>query len=603
MDNVIFILIDSVYSDCLGVKRTEVSSTPFIDSLVNEGLFVPNIYSYGPYTDAATIGLYCGIPTLEKLGYFYGINLSEYNHFKLFHENGYETYGFYYPYYLVSDKTKKNVDHPIYTSGFKYSSVWGGKLEYYSEVKKKRNLNDIEYKLIEKCLDMVFECWRTFYSDIKENPESSLIVSTLRTNETEASGEKGLKEEWKKYLEDKRAYIDIVLDMGMNHPLAFVNEFDYGKKADIDFYKHTFDRNREFLKRSQYVNITKNLKNNHLNFNKAIHSTLALCGIENKKKARYIQNYGMLLAGNKMMEKRALNSRNWQEIASLNKQIETLMSVIENKKSNKPFYASLHVLEPHHNVSFFSFDSFDDDLVDEEFEYLAPLIKGCGKGFSGNLLYQLSLRYVDLCIKRLFNMLEKEGLLDSTTVALVSDHGTSYAFAPIRNTVVNTFHKENYNVPCLIWNNHLADSMKMTSKGIFCSEDILPTLGGVVNIEIPDYFKGRKMYEEEGRDYIITEYMGPGVPDMLTRDVWISIRTSKYVIAYRNCIEEALDCQHPHIIYDLINDPLEKKNYCKETSLLNNNEVKQLIAKLNERYKVIQNNTREIINNLSNLEI
>ncbi len=604
MNNVIFILIDSVYSEALGTLKTEESSTPFIDSLAQEGFFAKNVYSYAPYTDAATIGLYCGIPTLEAFGYFYGINIAEYNHFSLFAENGYETYGLYYPYYLVSNKTKRSVDHVIYTGGFKYSSVWGGKLEYYADINKERKLTETEYRLIEKCLEMTFECWRTFYSDLKNDPDSAAIVKGLYTEEIPASGEVGLIEEYEKYLADKREYIDGVLKLGMNHPLAFINEFDYGKKQDIDFYKRIFDNNKAFLSRVQSINCRRNLKNNHLRLGKSVKSAMALVGLGDKQRARYVQNYGMLLAGNDMLEHRALNSRNWQEIASLNKQIEVLMAALKEKKSDKPFYASLHVLEPHHNVSYFSFDCFDDKMIKEEFEYLAPLVEKCGKKFSGNLLYQLSLRYVDLCIKRLCEKLEKNGLLETTTIALVSDHGTSYVFDPVRTKVVNTFHKENYNIPCLIWQKNMPEPMKKQVSGVFSSEDILPTLGGIANLNIPAHFRGKKMYEEtEGRDYVITEYMGPGVPDMLTKEVWIAIRSPKYVIAYKNPINESLHADKPCVIYDLESDPREIENLCGKITLNDNTEIMRLIGILNVRYEVIRNNTSRIIGNINKLRI
>ncbi len=604
MNNVIFILIDSVFSECLGTLRTEVSSTPFIDSLAEESFFAKNVYSFAPYTDAATIGLYCGMPTLEALGYFFGINLAESNHFRLFAENGYETYGLYYPYYLVSNKTKKSIDHVIYTGGFKYSSVWGGKLEYYSNIQKERALNETEYRLIEKCLDMTFECWRTFYSDLKSDPTSAVIVKGLYTEEIPASGEAGLLAEYEKYSKAKREYIDNVLALGMDHPLAFVNEFDYGKKQDIDFYKRIFDGNKKFLSRVQRVNCRKNLKNNRLRLGKAIKSAMALAGLGDRQRARYIQNYGMLLAGNNMLERRALNSRNWQEIASLNKQVEVLMETLSDRGSDKPFYASLHVLEPHHNLSYFSFDCFDEEKIREEFEYLSPVVENCGKKFKGNLLYQLSLRYVDLCIKRLYEKLEERGLLETTTIALVSDHGTSYVFDPVRTKVVNTFHKENYNVPCLIWQKNLPESMKRMVPGLFTSEDILPTLGGISNLKVPEHFQGKRMYEEpDGRAYVITEYMGPGVPDMLTKEVWISIRTSRYVIAYKNPINEPLHTEAPCVIYDLEHDPNELDNLSRRIAIRENAELVRLADLVKQRYEVIRDHTSGLIRDLDTLDI
>ena len=601
LNNVIFILIDSVYSECIGKKKTEESSTPFIDELCKDGFCADNIYSYAPYTDAATIGLYCGIPTLEKLGYYLGINVASTNHFKIFSENGYETYGLFYPYYLISPKTKKYINHPIYTGGFKYGSVWGGKLEYYANIQKERELTQLEYDMVARSLKLTFDCWREFYKDIRNNPEASRIVLDLVSNEFSATGEYGLEAEFQKFESDPQEYIDEVLKLGMSHPLASVNEFDYGKKKDIEFYRNIFKQHRRFFNKVQRKNIKQNLMNNHLDLNKTVSSIKGLLGIGDKQKARYVQNYGMLLAGNKMMQKRALGNPNWQEIASMNKQIEELFFALKTRDKSKNFYASMHVLEPHHNVSYFSFDSFNNELIKEEIEYLMPLVNNCGKGFKGNLLYQLSLRYVDLCIKRLFEKLKKEDLLDNTTVVLVSDHGSSYTFNPIRTQVVNTFHKENYNIPCMIWKKNMNETARKRVGGMFSSEDIITTLCKLEGLKCDKKCSGKVMYEENGRDYIITEYMGPGVPDMLTREVWISIRNSKYVVAYKNNIQETLDVNHPCVVYDLVQDPLELHNLVTENKVFSNQEISNLIEQLNERYKMIQEKTKEAFINLDEI--
>lgn len=603
LNNVIFILIDSVYSACLGNQKTEESSTPFLDKLSKESFCAKNIYSYAPYTDAATIGLYCGIPTLERFGYFLGINVASANHFQIFSENGYETYGLYYPYYLISPKTKKHIHHPIYTGGFKYGSVWGGKLEYYANIQKQRPLTTTEYSLIEKSLKLMFDCWIDFYQDVSQNSESALIVSKLTDSEDFCSGNEKIKKEYSDFTKDPQKYIDEVLRQGMSHPLAFINEFDFGKSKDFAFYKEIFSDNKKFFASVDRANAAKNLKNNHLLVNKALGSIGGLAGIGDRSKARYVENYGMLLAGNRMMKKRALNSSNWQEIASLNKQIDTLFGALENRDSSKPFYASLHVLEPHHNISYFSFDSFDKNLIKSELDYLAPLVKNCGKKFKGNLLYQLSLRYVDFCLSKMFDRLQKENLINNTTVVLVSDHGTSYSFDPVRTKVVNTFHKENYNIPCLIWKKDIAQAANIEAEGAFSSEDILPTVCKLEGIECPESCKGKVMYEEKGRDYIITEYMGPGVPDMISRDVWISIRSAKYVVAYKNNIQKPLDSDKPFAVYDLLQDPFELKNLAKEQSVLNDCEVMYLIEQLNARYKQIQKNTSDILSNMDDIVI
>ncbi len=603
MDNCIAILIDSVYSDCLSDNRTSVSSTPFIDKIAKKSLVAPNIFSYGPYTDAATIGLYNGVPTLSNFGYYYGVNSSEYNHFRVFHDNGYETFGLFYPYYLLSSKVRKDIDHPIYTSGFKYASVWHGKFEYSANIKKKRPLTDWEYDFLEKCLEMVFDCWSGFYEDIESSKEAGSITETLFDSTIGGGGYAQLKEEIKDYYSDKRKYLDRVLEQGMNHNLAKINEFDYGKQQDYEFLGEIYRRNKKFFKKLKGYNLKKNLIYNPFDFKKAIRCLAKYIKTRDVKFFRYFGNYGMLLLSTQMMIKRSLGRRDWQNLASMDKQINTFFEAYDKREDkDKPFYASLHVLEPHNNISFFSFDCFDHKQIEEELKYLSPIM---GKGkFKGNILYQLSLRYVDLCVKKLFEGLKERGLTDNTTIMLVADHGTSYAFDTVRTHVVNTFHKENYNIPLLIYNKHLPAEIQGRYEGLYTSADILPTLFGVSDIKCPDQMKGHRIYKEtKGRDYVITEYMGPGVPDMVNREAWMSVRNNDYVIAYIASLNKKIDLNRPVVFYDLTVDPLEKQNRARSFGKKDREKVEPLLKALEERFNEIRNDRDRILSDFDNFVV
>ena len=98
MNNAICFFVDSVMWDCIGTNRAKVSPTPFIDSLKQEGLVANKLYSHGPYTDAATRSLFTGRNCLDDYGYYFKLNTSPITHYKLFHDAGYETYDFHYPY-------------------------------------------------------------------------------------------------------------------------------------------------------------------------------------------------------------------------------------------------------------------------------------------------------------------------------------------------------------------------------------------------------------------------------------------------------------------------------------------------------------------------
>jgi hypothetical protein len=589
--NVITILIDSVYSGCTGTQKTKTSSTPFIDSMLEHSFYAPNLYSYGPYTDAATKGLYCANRTLDDYGYFFGINSSETNHFKIFKELGYETFGFYYPYYLIGSRVEQFIDHSIYTTGFKYISVWNGKFEYYAKVKKQRALSDIEYALLMKCTDLVFDCWILFYSNIRQQRLSDSIIKDIFNVDLQGTGEKRLLEEFAVFNEDKKKYIDGVLDLGMQHPLAKINEYDFGRKEDLDFVAKIYDAFPEFFKKVKRKNKISNIKNNPINIGKVCRKTITAIKNKDKSELRYMTNYGMLLFETELMQKRSVKPQ-WQDLASLNKQIDVMLKCLDERSDkNKPFYVSLHALEPHHNISFFSFDCFDMKQIGEELEYLEPLLTGCGKDFRGSLIYQLSLRYVDFCIKKLVDALIERGIADDTTIMLVSDHGTSYSFDPVRTHVVNTFHKENYNVPLMIYN---SKASKKIYNGFAMSAEVFPTLLDFIGLKYDKRFYGKSIYNSvDCHEYVITEYMGPGVPDMISRDFWISIRNNHYVIAYKIGLNQDFKASTPCIIYDLSEDKYELTNCAGRIKY--NDEIKHLLRILEKRYIEICEETRKYI--------
>ncbi len=597
MNNVIFLLIDSVFSECLSNNKTKISSTPFIDELRKNAVYAPNVYSYGPYTDAASKALYCGNRTLDDYGYFFGLNSSEYNHFRLFKEKGYEVYGLYYPYYLLGKNIEKHIDHSIYTTGFKYISVWGGKFDYYANAKKTRELTEVEYSLLFKCLDIVFDSWLLFYKNIESQNGAADIISGIYNQDLNGGGYEQLKKEYEKYKTTPKKYVDLVLELGMEHPLAKINEYDYGRKEDADFISQVYQNNKKFFAKISRVNIKRNLLHNPLSLKKSFNSVKRWLSTGDKSELRYFGNYGMLLFHTKLMKERSLKPK-WQDLASLNKQIEVLLDNLDkrNVEEKRPFYASLHALEPHHNISFFSFDSFDNKLVAEELAYLEPLISGCGKNFAGNLLYQLSLRYVDFCVKNLYEALDKRGILEKTNIVLVSDHGTSYFFNPVRTHVVNTFHKENYNIPLLIWGKNIDSHSVGEYNGTYCSDDVLPTLCDIVGIEKPNVFTGKSILDYGGREYVITEYMGPGVPDMLNREIWISIRSKNYVIAYKQKISESFNEEKIEFLFDLCKDNKEKKQIKELNDKVKNEETLFLMKKAKERFEQIQKQTKEYVN-------
>ena len=587
MKNVISILIDSVFSECIGTGRTKESSTPFIDKMIKDGIFVPNVYSYGPYTDAATKGLYSGRPSLRDYGYYFGLNSSNYYHFRTFSEAGYETYAFYYPYYLIGSKVRQYIDHTVFTSGVDFSAIWLGKYGYYAEKKKTIGLSEIEEQLLIQYTDLLFDCWLYFYRQIDDNQEASLIIKEIEPKIK--TGYSLLVNEFEKYTRNKEEYINQLLDDN-NHPLTHLNDYDYDRAIDTKWIKENiYKRYKGFFRELDKKELLLNLQNNKISISNCL------------KNGRYLRNSVLCLFAGRYY-RYVSRKPGWQIVASFQKKIDVLIKALEDREeTGKPFYVSLHTEEPHNYVAFFSYDCKDQSLIREEIDYLRPLLQGCGKEFKGNLTYQLSLRYVDLCIKRLVNSLEERGLLDDTTIVLMADHGTSYSYNPIRDSVVNNFYKENYKTPLLIWNSNSLKSKEIKYGGLFSAEDVQPSICDSVGIKIPEEYHGIIIMDNpEGRECVVTEYMGPGCPDMLSRDVWMTGRNKKYSIAYKNKIKKHFDFLHPVELYNLESDPLEMHNICQQYAEIHDEKLAILTTSIKQRFAEIQKETEEFIDNIFN---
>lgn len=452
-NNVIVILVDSVYSDCLGSNRTKISSTPFIDSLIKDnGLYVPNIYSYGPYTNAATKGIFCGTETLNDYGYYFGINSSKYNHYKIFKENGYETYGFYYPYYLIDSKNSKYIDNHIFTSGFVFSPIWRGNFEYYSIIKKSRELKDIEYLLMEKALKEIFDIWIGFYEILTNDSNSSRLLTNNIGKFDIQKAKRIVEEEKLLFKKEPIIYLNELLKCGMKHRLANIDKIDVSKFADKNFIQGNIYKKYNYVFREMNkINKKCNKQNNFIEKNRIIKSIKKFLRSRKIKDLRYIINIFLAKNSIKMMIKNT-NKKIWQEMPSAHTMIDE-MKITINKHigRSEPFYMFCHLLDAHERISFFSYDSKSVSVIKNDIESAHELARNVGSDFKGSLLYQLSLNYIDNQLERLFKHLEVSNLLDNTTVMIVSDYGSSYTNYPIRENVVNNFHKENYNVPLLIW--------------------------------------------------------------------------------------------------------------------------------------------------------
>ena len=598
-NNVISIFVDSVTWEAVGTKRAKVSPTPFLDSLKGESVTASNLYSHGPYTDAAKTSLYTGRNCLDDFGYYFRENTSPTSDFKLFHDEGYETYCFSYPFWLYGKNLRQYIDHQIYTASFVYRSEWGGMFKYYSELSKERELNNTEFFLLKSRLSLFFDAFSWYLSDIINNEESNILISKCNCGYDLQKALNTLLEEKRKFEEHPVEYIKDFNDAGLNHVLSTIDTTHIDSIIDGQFLNEVYKENQKFFRKI----ILNNLRVNGIKLFPSIKRLYygIMQSIKSKctKPLLFLFNYVYCLNQFQIMRKRWDKPR-WQNDNTIHSILQAGLELIKKRTDKeKPFYMYLNTDDPHSDISMFAYDIQDKKEINCELNVLKEYVERLGTNYKGSLLYFLSLRYVDYEIEKFCNCLKELGLWENTTLLVLSDHGSSYTFYPLHNSRVNCFDDECYHIPVLLRHPGFKGIEVNTYQN---SKDIYPTVCDLLGIGKPIEFSGHSMLDPNRpqHNYVITEYMGPGCPDMTARRMWLSIRDKHYVVAYKVGIYEPFEEGELAEVYDLQDDP---NAYYNINYKIDRNRIEYLLIPLKERYEEIKRDTNIFIDKLKKGEI
>ena len=530
---------------------------------------------------------------MDDFGYYFKLNTAPIHHYKAFHDAGYETYDFDYPYYIIGNEVAKYIDHPIWDASFIYGSEWGGIYSYYHDIIKERPLDENEYLLLKARIDVMFESWKRYLEDITTRPETiSIHNEILKTYDAKAALNILISEE-EKFKAAPNAYIDDFIAKGLDHVLVNLDSSGIATYIKGDFIDNYIEKKYgKFLDKIARTNFKVNVWSNLPSLKRLCFGLKKYFKTKNPDNLLFLQNYVGSLTTMKFMRKR-WKEKTWQNHHSARVKYEAGLEILKTRKSDKPFYFFIDVDEPHNNIAFFSYDVQNESYIDEEMRILQQYVNDLGTDFKGSLIYLLSLRYIDYQIQKFCEGLKELGLWDTTTILVTADHGSSYTFHPIHNRRVNNFDDECYHIPMLI--RHPGGQGKEITSFQY-SKDILPTLMDVIGLEPCKEFKGRSMLREtEKRDFVIGEYMGPGCPDMLKRPIWFSARDDKYIVAYKVGVYQDFEEGELSEVYDLKKDPYA---YYNINDKIDRNKIDYLLEPLRLRKKEIEKDTTEFMKTL-----
>lgn len=599
-NNVISLFIDSVTWEAVGTTRAKVSPTPFLDSLKKESVTATKLYSHGPYTDAAKTSLFTGRNCLDDFGYYFRENSSPITDFKLFHEQGYETYCLTYPFWLYGRNMRKYIDHQIYTASFVYGSEWGGMFKYYSELSKQRDLTETEMMLLTHRFRLFLDAFIWYLEDLKENREANMLLHEINKDYDFDTAIHTLKKENEKFESNKIGYIKEFNEQGLGHILSLLDSTHIDSLISKQFLEDCYKENKSFFKRIKWNNIKANIWNSIPSLKRLLFGFRRYFSTRDASNLLFLENAVLGLTPFDVMRKR-WGTPHWQNDNSIHSILEAGIKLIEERKesSGKPFYMYLNTDDPHNNIAMFAYDTQDKHVINDEMRILKEYVNELGTDFKGSLLYILSLRYVDYEVEKFCNRIKEMGLWDSTTLLVLSDHGSSYSFYPLHNSRVNCFDDECYHIPVLLRHPGFKGEEVDTYQN---SKDILPTVCDLIGVDIPDEFSGHSMLDPNRpiNNYVMTEYMGPGCPDMTARRMWLSIRDDKYIVAYKVGIYETFKDGELAEVYDLRTDPHALYNISYK---IKKEDIAYLLIPLQKRYEEIKHDSYQFLNDLKSNKI
>lgn len=532
--NVIFLIIDSLRFDRLGIGGHTPSPSPVIDELLSSNLYLTNAFSVGSPTEFAYPGIVTSTLPLDKGGYVNGIRDRKVTLAEVFLNAGYRTVRFADDYTPSPGGYNRGYEDCFYMFDLgRFFADIGDNIPYYKKLWKcgKKSTEEVVI-ILENYLSVLFADIAMYCQHLRQHIKEKTLLPSLLLHEY------GLVEVLdhltnanKRLRSDPKSYIlDLLTNKG----------------------QHVFDQIRSVVNARQRK--TKRLCDQKELRGLLLSNLMFLIrsSLKGRVSKRAIKSCLQILLGTKDLR-----------IPSAAYLLNNLINWIDSVSKDKPFFAWVHTSDIH-EVNFTSFDVLDDDIVKNDIAVMRKLhadILRQKKDYHGNPLYDYAIRYTDLQIGRLIESLKCRGLLDNTLIVLTADHGHDGVGWPIRDNIhiARDFYDELYHVPIAFINK---DIQPQKMDGLHSSLDIAPTLLNLLDIPIPSSFRGMVVGNQTNfeRDHVIMEHLGPGPCDFTSKPIKVCVRSNTHKLLYE--MPPLGEGQEGYVkeLYDLVIDPLEQKN-------------------------------------------
>lgn len=563
--NVIFIVVDSLFLKRIGLYGNNPSPSPFIDNLFSNNMSFSNVFSVGCPTEFAYPGLTTSTLPLDKGGYALGISNREITIAELLKQNGYKTGVFFEDHFRSNANYSRGFDDVFYLFDFsRFLDDVGDTIPYYLKMFEKG------LKSKEECINSFVEYLNIFFKDVLNYCD--FMIESIRKNFLLPS----LLLHSYNFNEIKQLVVSAKKEFELN-PYQYSSDLISGKE-------NIFNKINEIVK-----NRNKNLIYKGNKYLKLLLTKLNLVLIW-----KWLFKSSKTRPSIKNMIYNFIYGQKKSRFVSAGYIVDVFLNWVDGLSKKKPFFAWIHTADIHElNFSSSDLENNENQLKEEALvinNFSKEILKR-GKDYNGNILYDLSLRYTDLQIERLFGSLSKRNLLDNSLIVFTADHGHPSVEFPYRKDInmARDFYDELYHIPLAFINK---DIVPKKMEGLYSSLDTLTMLLKQLDINPPKAFKGISFDSNSdlGRNYVIMEHLGPGPCDFKSKPIKISVRSNNYKIVFENMISNKNSSGNIIEIYNLKEDPLEKQNIYKLNQ--KNKELMDLIHIAKKRFQEIKNDNK-----------
>ena len=588
MKNIFCLIVDATSYQYM---HDGYGTTPFLDELSKKSHACKNVFSQGPYTEAALTPFYTGRDNLDGGGNYFRGEETPKNMFEAFSEAGYDVLNFTQP-LIYPTPMGRGINEARYGVAYFFSAVWDYRISYYKPLFDEGKMQERDFDHIYRLLNGNFEFWLQYLTDCKEGAPTAEFINRY-ANPKAYDFEKNIasvRKEYDDFLKDRRGYVTELLKKGEGHSVFSIPKYEMDYKSDDErLYQELAVERKAFFKKLAKFN-KKHNKNSEGRLCHTLKSAVKSACKGNReavisalKKHYYFRKLCNTKAEIKsLFEKRS----NYKPEPSIMEYFRYFQDWERARNSDKPYFCMMHVSDLHTPEIFFSIDSQDKGLINAELDEATAYLQGLPKDFQGNVGYNLSLHYVDGCIKRIYEWLEKTGKFEDTLFVISADHGSSFRYAPLRDSLVNNRHEENYHIPCIFYGQGIQPT---ENANYYTTKDIVKTMLVASGAPSAD-FQGADILSGTPQSYAITEYLGGGCPDIFRKPLLLTVRNEGYCVGISRKLSEDFSREQIVCVYDRKNDPLERRNIVGETEF---EKIELLVAVANARFDQIKAQAEE----------